>query len=203
DAVLQPEAVYCPARAIEHPPAEEMRRLAVASSAYLRVVEEHLYSAVSDRRWADGWLAVFPAWSKRLPEVRVSSSPLVLVCSGLEKPGNLGAILRTADAAGAELVIAAPAVTDWGNPNLVQASEGAAFSLSLASSAVEDAVAWLKERSIAIIAASAESGRSFRSVDYNGGVALVLGSEAHGLGDDWRAAAAFTVSVPMLGRVDS
>lgn len=135
---------------------------------------------------------------------RLPPSPkLVLVVVGLEKPGNLGALLRSADAAGADAVIVADGKADPFGPNAVRASRGTVFSVPLAEAEGTEAIAWLKARGLAVIAALPEAERPYTAADFGPPVAIVLGAEHAGLPAPWRAAADLGVRVPMRGRADS
>src|SRR5262249_38098383 len=110
------------------------------------------FRKIAYRESPDGWLAVVPAVRADLAELDVGANPLILICQGVEKPGNLGAILRTADAAGVAAVIATDPVTDWGNPNVIRASKGTVFSVAVAASSSDLVLAWLAGHSIALVA---------------------------------------------------
>jgi TrmH family RNA methyltransferase len=129
--------------------------------------------------------------------------PVVLVCERVEKPGNLGAMLRTADAAGVEALIAADPVTDWGNPNLVRASKGTVFSVPVASDPTADVLAWLDRHGIALVATTPDTDLDFTDVDYTGPVAIAVGAEKYGLTDRVLDHAAHKVRIPMVGKANS
>ncbi len=126
-----------------------------------------------------------------------------MVIEGVEKPGNLGAILRTADAAGVDGLIVCAGATDLHNPNVIRASLGTLFTVPIAEATTNDAIAWLHANKIQIIAAAPDATERYTKVDLTHPVAIVMGSEAHGLGTAWRAAADRLVSIPMHGRADS
>ena len=109
------------------------------------------FEKVAYREGPDGFLAVVPVAGVALDDLALPADPLVLVCEGLEKPGNLGAVLRTADAAGVAAVVAADPVTDWGNPNVVRASKGTVFALPVASATTAAALAWLAAHDIRLV----------------------------------------------------
>ena len=138
-----------------------------------------------------------------LGDLDLPPDPLVLVCEGLEKPGNLGAVLRTADAAGVAAVVAADPVTDWGNPNVVRASKGTVFSVPVASATIEEVVVWLRRNGIRLIATTPDTDTAHTDVDYRGGVAIAVGTEKQGLTDAALTAADARVRIPMVGRVNS
>jgi len=181
------------------------RLLERAAAAGAEVVEvgERVFERIAYRQAPDGWLAVLPAVPTGLARLRVPDDGVVLVCESVEKPGNLGAMLRTADAAGLDAVIACPAATDWGNPNVVRASKGALFTVPVAEAGHDELVAWLRERGLAIVTARPDAGRAFTEHEFRGGVALVVGAERDGLSEGWSRAADAEVSIPMFGAVNS
>ena len=127
---------------------------------------------------------------------------LWLVAASVEKPGNLGAMLRTADAAGAAGVLVADAATDPFNPNVVRASVGTLFSVPLAVASAEDVRAWLATHGIRVVATSPDAPSDYATADLTGPVAIVVGGEHGGLGADWLGAGE-TVRIPMAGQADS
>jgi TrmH family RNA methyltransferase len=138
--------------------------------------------------------------------VAATAEPLVVVVEDAEKPGNLGAIVRSADGAGATAVVAAawrqPPVDTW-NPNAIRASLGTVFTLPLAVASSEEVIGWLREAGIGIAAARPEAAIRFDEADLRGAVAIVVGSEAVGLGDTWAGPDVMALRLPMLGRADS
>ena len=144
-----------------------------------------------------------PAVPSALERLATGDRPLLLVCEGVEKPGNLGAILRTADAAGVTAVIAAGPVTDWGNPNLVRASKGTVFSVPVASADSSEVLDWMASRSVPVVAATPDADTLLVDADLTGPVAVAVGSEKDGLSSRWLERAATRVRIPMLGRADS
>lgn len=163
------------------------------------------FAKASIRQSPDGWLAVVPTPGQPLHMLRLSANPLLLVCEGVEKPGNLGAMLRTADAAGVDAVIAAAPVTDWGNPNVVRASKGALFAVQIAAASSPEVSLWLRESGVSMLAASPSPQARSRldQVDLTQGTAIVVGAERSGLDAFWLDAADTTVSIPMFGQVNS
>lgn len=132
--------------------------------------------------------------------------PLIVVLEGVEKPGNLGAVCRTADGAGADALIVASdagAAADPWNPNAVRASLGAVFTMPLAVAPADAVVAWLRARGTRIVAARVDGRQPYADIDLRGPLALVLGSEASGLSALWAGADVVAARLPMLGRVDS
>jgi TrmH family RNA methyltransferase len=151
----------------------------------------------------DGIVAVADTPLHRLAELPLPANPLIAVIEGIEKPGNLGAILRTADGAGIDAVIVAEPGTDLFNPNVIRASLGTIFSVPVAVASSGDVLTWLAERGIAIVAARVQGAVDYSEADYSGPTAIALGSEARGLSDAWAELAAVSVHVPMLGVADS
>lgn len=156
--------------------------------------------AFGDR--ADGVVLVVRIPERRLDDLALPDAPLVVVTEDVEKPGNLGAILRTADAVAADAVIAAGG-TDLYNPNVIRASIGTVFSLQVAAASAAEVAAWLRVRGIRIVASRVDGSQLHVEADLTGPVALVLGSEADGLSDAWRGPDVEGIHVPMLGVADS
>ncbi|MDP6445438.1 MAG: TrmH family RNA methyltransferase, partial [Pirellulaceae bacterium] len=137
------------------------------------------------------------------PRERSGEHDFFAVVDRLEKPGNLGAILRTADAAGAGGLIATDGATDLFNPNAIRSSLGSVFQLPAAVAAADDVVEWLTARNTTILAARVDAATPISAVDLRRPVAIVLGSESAGLGDAWRRKCVTPVTLPMRGSVDS
>lgn len=161
------------------------------------------FEKVAYREGPDGVLAVVPGVERSVRDLTSSSDMLALVCQAVEKPGNLGAMLRTADAAGVGAVIAADPVTDWGNPNLIRGSKGTVFSVPVAADSTATTLDWLRENGIALVATTPDTDLLHTDVDYTGPVAIAVGTEKTGLEDDMLAAATHRVRIPMRGRADS
>lgn len=156
--------------------------------------------AFGDR--TDGVVLVVRIPERTLDDLALPDAPLLVVTEDVEKPGNLGAILRTADAVAADAVIAAGG-TDLYNPNVIRASIGTVFSVQVAASPAADVRAWLRDRGIRVIASRVDAARLHVDADLTGPLALVLGSEADGLSDFWRGPDVEGVRLPMLGVADS
>ena len=162
-----------------------------------------VFEKISYREGPDGVLAVGPLVGKTLAELKLSKNPLVLVAEGLEKPGNLGALLRTADGAGADAVIVCDSATDLNNPNVIRASIGTLFYLPVAEATTEETVAFLKAKGIKILSAVPDDGTVYTDVDLTGPVAIVVGAEDKGLSSQWKKTADLNVKISMLGKNDS
>jgi TrmH family RNA methyltransferase len=155
---------------------------------------------------ASGIVAVATAPDTSLPALRLPPATLVAILEDVEKPGNLGAVCRSADGAGFDALVAAGgsagSVDPW-NPNAVRASLGTVFTLALAVATTADVLAWLRENGLRIVAARVDGSVPYTEVDMAGPVALVLGSEARGLTDAWSGSDVTAVRLPMHGRADS
>jgi RNA methyltransferase, TrmH family len=151
----------------------------------------------------DGIVAVAETPLRPLASLELPPEPLIAIIEGVEKPGNLGAILRTADGAGVDAVIVAETSTDLFNPNVIRASLGTIFALPVSVTSTGDVLTWLRERKISIVAARVDGAVDYSTVDYRGAVAIALGSEARGLSDAWAELATAAVRVPMDGVADS
>ncbi len=161
------------------------------------------FEKVAYREGADGFLAVAPAVKHGLDDLDLPANPLILLCEGVEKPGNLGAMLRTADAAGVDAVIAADPVTDWGNPNVVRGSKGTVFSVPVASATTTETLDWLRRNDIRVVATTPDTTELHTDVDLTGGVAIAVGTEKYGLTDELLGRADHRVRIPMVGRANS
>jgi RNA methyltransferase, TrmH family len=204
DAGVLPETLYyCPELMLE--PSRQLAVVRRASSAGVETVQvaRPAFEKAAYREGPDGFLAVVPAVARRCSDLALGPAPLTLLCEGVEKPGNLGAMLRTADAAGVEAVVAADPVTDWGNPNLVRASKGTVFSVPVASDPTPVALDWLDAQGIALVATTPDTDVDHTEVDYTGPVAVAVGTEKYGLTDRVLDRAAYRVRIPMVGRANS
>lgn len=162
-----------------------------------------LYEKVAYRGSTEGIIAEVHSVPRALEDLRLGESPLVMVLESVEKPGNLGAVLRSADAAGADAVIVCEPLTDIWNPNLIRSSVGAVFSVPVAVCTSADAIAFLKKRGIRILTAQLQDSEWYYDTDMTGATALVMGTESTGLTQAWRDSADAHIKIPMLGRLDS
>jgi TrmH family RNA methyltransferase len=140
---------------------------------------------------------------RTLDSLNIGKKPLIIVLESVEKPGNLGAVLRSADAADADAVIVCDPLTDLYNPNLIRASLGAIFTRQVAAATSEEAIAWLRSHHIQILTAQLQDSSLYYDTDMTGPTAIVMGTESSGLTDIWRKAADARIRIPMLGRLDS
>ncbi|MEE9368586.1 MAG: RNA methyltransferase [Pontiella sp.] len=164
---------------------------------------EIAFRKMSYRDTPDGVMALSPLVGKTLDELELPDNPLVLIAEDLEKPGNLGTILRTADATGVDAVIACDHKTDLNNPNVIRASIGTIFFMPVAEASTEETILWLKKKSIQSISAVPDATAEYTDVNMLGGTAIVVGAEDQGLTDTWINGADEKVSIPMLGKNDS
>lgn len=162
-----------------------------------------LYEKVAYRGSTEGIIAEVHSVPLSLEDLRLGENPLVMVLESVEKPGNLGAVLRSADAAGADAVIVCDPLTDIWNPNLIRSSVGAVFSVPVAVCTSADAIAFLKKRGIRILTAQLQDSEWYYDTDMTGATALVMGTESTGLTQAWRDSADAHIKIPMLGRLDS
>jgi TrmH family RNA methyltransferase len=151
----------------------------------------------------EGLVAVVEAPPMDLERLTLPPDALVGVVEGVEKPGNLGALLRSADGAGVDAVIVADPISDTWNPNAIRASLGTIFRLPLAVASAAEAMAFLRGKGMAIVAARVDASADYDSVDLSGPVALIVGSEDAGLGPNWSGPDVTAVRIPMLGVADS
>ncbi len=166
-------------------------------------VSEEVYARIAMREGTEGVIAEVRMPERRLEDLPLPRNPLVVVLERVEKPGNLGAVLRSADAAGADAVLVCDPLTDLWNPNLIRASVGAVFTVPCAACSSAEAIAFLKARGIRILTAQLQDSSLYYDCDMTVGTALVMGTESTGLTGQWRQAADAHIRIPMLGRLDS
>lgn len=199
------EAYVCPPLLDKagHALSEHLASLDKERQTLLVEVTPDVFAKIAYRGDSGGILLVIPYLDYSLNTFNPPAPAFVAIIEGVEKPGNLGAILRTADAAGVQAVIVTAGVTDIHNPNVVRASLGALFTIPVLESPVEETIHWLRARNIQIISATPEATQPYTAVDYRLPTAIVMGSEANGLGAQWREAASALVTIPMFGKMDS
>ncbi len=222
DAGFVPETLFVCGEVIARSPEGESRRevagniegkdglealVARASALNPRLtviqIPAFLYEKVAYRGSTEGIIAEIHSREHGLESLALGENPLVVVLESVEKPGNLGAVLRSADAAGADAVIVCDPLTDLWNPNLIRSSVGAVFTVPVAVCATAEAIAFLKARSIRILTAQLQDSEWYYDTDMTSGTALVMGTEATGLTPAWREAADAHIRIPMLGHLDS
>lgn len=169
----------------------------------VHLVTESVMGGVGFGERAEGIVAVARIPSHELLDLALPEDPLVVVVEGVEKPGNIGAVLRSADGAGADAVVAADARTDLFNPNAIRASLGTAFSVPIASASTPATLEWLRDRGLRVVAARVDAERLYSDADLTGPLAIALGAETDGLSPAWSGSGIESVRLPMLGIADS
>jgi RNA methyltransferase, TrmH family len=162
-----------------------------------------VFEKMSHRENPDGWLGIFPTPKTSLEELKLSETPLVIVAESIEKPGNLGAILRTADAAGVDAVLVCDLRVDLWSPNVIRASRGAVFAVPAVEVDSPAALDWLRSRKMRVLAAAPSANVSYTNVDLREPLALAVGTEDAGLTDFWMKNADLMVRIDMNGLVNS
>lgn len=166
-------------------------------------ISKEVYQKLAYRDTTEGILAVAKTKSLQLSDLKLSENPLILVAEATEKPGNIGALLRTADAANLDAVIIANPKSDMYNPNVVRSSVGCLFTRQIAVGSSEEVIAYLKEKNIAIYCATLQDSTYYHTQNYSTPSALVVGTEATGLTEAWRNASTKNIIIPMQGEIDS
>ncbi len=180
----------------------ELRALGLADKFLARVTRP-VFEKIAVRENSGGVIAVAEMKPHNLEQVTLSANPLLLVLESVEKPGNLGAILRTADAAGVDAVICCDPKTDFYNPNVIRSSLGCVFTKQLASSTSEETIAWMKKNKIAIYCTYLGASKPYTEVDFTKPCAIVMGTEATGLSERWVKNSSANIIIPMHGKIDS
>ncbi len=162
-----------------------------------------VFDKLAYRDRPDGLLAIAPQVRHGLDAIAAVEAPFIVVAESIEKPGNLGTILRSADAAGVDAVIVCDRCTDVNNPNVVRASVGTLFTLPVIETTTDAALAWLKTHEVRIVATTPHTDTLYSDADLTRGIAVVVGTEQYGLTDRWLEQATIRVRIPMLGRADS
>lgn len=166
-------------------------------------VSKQIYEKIAYRGSTEGMVAEFRTRQQTLADLKLSQSPLVVILESVEKPGNLGAILRSADASGVDAVIVCDPLTDLFNPNLIRSSIGAIFTVPTVACSSEECIAYLKQHGIQILTAQLQDSNLYYATDMKRPTAIVMGTESTGLTNQWREAADAHIRIPMLGRLDS
>ena len=172
-------------------------------SSILFEVSQEAFQKLAYREHSDGVLALAKPKAHSLEELNLPENPFIIVLEAVEKPGNLGAILRTADAAKVDAVIVCDPLTDVYNPNVIRSSVGCVFTVPLAVSTQPDTFSFLKENRIQIFAAELQASQEYQNTDFTQACALVMGTEADGLTGFWIEHADARVKIPMRGKIDS
>jgi RNA methyltransferase, TrmH family len=166
-------------------------------------ISKEVYQKLAYRDTTEGIIAVAKTKSLSLADLQLPENPLILVMEAIEKPGNIGAMLRTCDAANVDAVIIANPKTDLYNPNIVRSSVGCLFTNQIATGSTEEVIKFLNKKNITIFAATLQNSQFYHQQDYTTPTALVVGTEATGLSEAWRENAIQNIIIPMQGEIDS
>lgn len=195
------EAGHAPHTLLTAP--ELARRQISGINTEILTVSPAVFEKMSYRENPDGWLALFPIPRVSLEDLRLGAAPLIIVAESIEKPGNLGAILRTADAAHVDAVLVCDPRVDAYSPNVVRASRGAIFTVPVVESKSKQALAFLQQRGIHVLAATPSAEAEYTRQDLRAPLAVAVGTEDEGLSRLWMDHAHVRVKIPMMGRVNS
>lgn len=178
---------------------------AIADIPIERIIDiTHLvFEKLSYRTSSDGIIALARPKSQNLADIQLSDNPFVIILESVEKPGNLGAILRTADAAAVDAVIVCDPQTDVYNPNVIRSGVGALFAVQTVVCTSNEAMEWLNENSITPFATELEAAEFYQDINFNQPSAIIMGTEAEGLTQEWLDFSAYRIKIPMRGKIDS
>lgn len=196
------EVYFCPELFLD-PQADQLVASLQKKEVPLFQCSKIAFKKMSYRDTPDGLIALSPLVGKTLEQLELPPNPLLLITENLEKPGNLGTILRTADATGVDAVIVCGHKTDLNNPNVIRASIGTLFFIPLAEATTQETIQWLEEKGIQSIAAIPSAKKNYTQVNLQKGTAIVVGAEDEGLTEPWFTNSTINVSIPMLGKNDS
>jgi TrmH family RNA methyltransferase len=194
---------YCEEIWLKHLNEPELVQRCGALGAEVYACTAPVFEKMAYRERPDGLLMIGPHLNKTLADLRLPENALLVVAEAIEKPGNLGTILRSADAAGVHAVIVCDRCTDIHNPNVVRASTGTLFSVPVVEADSDDALAFLRERGFCILATTPHTEHLHCGVPLTGNVAIAVGTEQYGLSEKWMSAADLRVRIPMFGLADS
>ncbi|GAB1404985.1 RNA methyltransferase [Lentimicrobium sp.] len=175
----------------------------LASHASTTFISKAVFEKLAYREGTDGCIALIEAKRVSLNDLKLRQAPLLILLEAVEKPGNLGAIMRTADAVQADAVVVCDPLTDLYNPNVIRSSIGCIFSSQVVACSSEEAMAWLRQHKISTFAAELTASNAYHLFDYTAPTAFVLGTEADGLTQKWIDFCDHRVIIPMAGSIDS
>jgi RNA methyltransferase, TrmH family len=181
---------------------EELSSLGTEDKLLVPVAKD-VFDKIAVRENSGGVLAVAEQKVHSLKQIKLSANPLLLILESVEKPGNLGAILRTADAAGVDAVIICDPQTDFYNPNVIRSSIGCVFSTQIASATSEETIEWLNKNNVAIYCTYLKASEKYHLTDFKKPSAIVMGTESTGLSDLWVKNSTQNIIIPMQGKIDS
>jgi TrmH family RNA methyltransferase len=175
----------------------------VQNSTNVIEISKDIFEKLAYRESSEGVIAVAKCKSFGLSDLKLKENPLILIAEAPEKPGNIGALLRTADAANLDAVIIANPNGDLYNPNIIRSSVGSLFTNQIAIGTTMEIISFLKDKKISFYCATLQNSTSYHTQDYTTPSALVVGTEATGLSQEWRDAATKNIIIPMQGEIDS
>lgn len=196
------EAFVCDAAATSDECRQAIRQIEQTPAELMRVSPE-VFAKLAYGERDDGLIVIAETPQRNLAALKLPRHPLIAVLEGVEKPGNVGAILRSADAAGVDAVVVADGGTDLFNPNTIRASIGTVFRPNVCAATVDETIAWLGAQGVPVFATRPDAELLYTQANLRGGAAFVLGSEAYGLSDAWRGVGATAIRLPMHGIADS
>lgn len=199
----QPQALFFAPSFYQGENEPEIVRRCAEAGAELFECSADAFKKIAYRDRPEGLIALTAQIHNTLSDLNVPDRPLLLVAEAIEKPGNLGSLLRSADAAGVHAVIVCDKCTDIHNPNVVRSSIGTLFSVPVVEATTEETLAWLRERGVQVLAATPHADKEYTECDMTQGIALVVGTEKFGLSSKWMSEANEQVRIPMLGQIDS
>ena len=181
----------------------QIQKLSKNQNCELIEVSKDVYQKLAYRDSTEGIIAVAKTKSLLLSDLKLSENPLILVAESPEKPGNIGAILRTADAANLDAVIIANPKSDFYNPNVIRSSVGCLFTRQIATGTTTEIIAFLKSKKINTYCATLQNSTNYDTIDYSLPTAIIVGTEDTGLSEEWRTNATQNIIIPMQGVIDS
>ena len=185
-------------------PAEKVENYLTKFSTEAIQISPEVYEKIAYRGSTEGLIAIFEAKAHLLENIVLKNpNPLLLVAEAPEKPGNIGALLRTADAAAVDAVLIANPQTDLYNPNIIRSSVGCVFTNQIATGTTSEIISFLRHQKIAIFGAALQASVPYYTVDFTGGSAIVVGTEATGLSEEWLSNTTQNILIPMEGEIDS
>jgi TrmH family RNA methyltransferase len=199
DKVFQIEAIYISEDRMESAGNFESKPV----SGKTVILAPHVFKKIAYRENTEGVIAVAKPKFHSFDSLKLQKNPLLIVLESVEKPGNLGAVLRTSEAAAVDAVIVCDPLTDIYNPNVIRSSLGCVFSVPVVTCKTQEAIEYLKQKNIRTFAASLTASKRYDRADFTGSAAIILGTEATGLTDEWMRAAHEKIIIPMLGGHDS
>ena len=181
----------------------DLLKRAQSQGSKLFEISKIAFEKVAYRDRPEGIIGIISQWNYSIKDLALSNPPFLLIVESIEKPGNLGTILRSADAAGVDAVICCDSVTDLYNPNVVRSSTGVLFSMPTVMTTSDEAIEWLRENSIRSVAATPHASQLYTETKLTGPMAIIMGSEQFGLCEKWLEACDEQTRIPMAGQADS